>query len=322
MDRIADEIAVAGCGLDGIVHSAGVLHDGLFQNLDDAQVSAVLTPKVSGAEVLDRLARRLAPRHFWLFSSVAARFGNPGQAPYVAANRALEALAARRQAEGLSALAIAWGPIADVGMLGREPASQEALERKLGTLLTAGRALDRLGQVLDGGFQGPSITIAPMEWGRLAKDLPVLGEPLFDFVAHDEVRTSVGIDLADLVAELGEIRARREVTSIITVEMGRILRCAPAEIDPARPMTDLGFDSLMAVSLRLAIEEKLGIELSFQSLAADMSLQELVHRLFERLGADARDDVVEYMQAAHVSATTLEPGLRDRIVRKAGARKS
>jgi hypothetical protein len=70
------------------------------------------------------------------------------------------------------------------------------------------------------------------------------------------------------------------------------------------------------------IEEKLGIELSFQALAADMSLQELEHRLFERLGADARHDVVEYMQAAHVSATTLEPGLRDRIVRKAGARKS
>jgi phthiocerol/phenolphthiocerol synthesis type-I polyketide synthase C len=322
MERVADEIAAAAGGLDGIVHAAGVLRDGLFQTLADAQVSAVLTPKVRGAQVLDRLARRLEPRHFWLFSSVAARFGNPGQAPYVAANRALEALAERRQAEGLSALAIAWGPIADVGMLGRDPATRDALQRKLGTLMTADAALDRLGQVLGGGFRGPSITIAPMEWGRLARDLAVLGEPLFDFVPHDEVRSAIGINLADLVADLGEARARREVTSVIALEMGRILRCAPAEIDPARPMTDLGFDSLMAVSLRLAIEEKLGIELSFQALAADLSLQELVHRLFERSGAEARDDVVEYMQAAHVSGTTLEPGLRDRIVRQAGARKS
>lgn len=322
MRALADEIAAAGGGLDGIVHSAGVLRDGLFQGLDDARIAEVMAPKVQGAEALDRIARRFGSRHFWLFSSVAARFGNPGQAPYVAANRALEALAARRQAEGLPALAIAWGPIADVGMLDRNPEGREALQRRLGPLMTAGAALDRLGQVLRGGFRDPAITIAPMEWGRLAKDLPVLAEPLFDFVPRDKVGAPMGLSLADLVADLGEAKARKEVMAIILVEMGRILRCAPAEIDPARQMTDLGFDSLMAVSLRLAIEERLGVELSFQALAADMTLQELVHRLFERLGGSGRDDVVEYMLSAHASGTALDPGMQDRIVRQAGARTS
>ena len=37
----------------------------------------------------------------------------PAQGAYVAANAALEALARRRKAEGRSALAVAWGPIAD-----------------------------------------------------------------------------------------------------------------------------------------------------------------------------------------------------------------
>jgi phthiocerol/phenolphthiocerol synthesis type-I polyketide synthase C len=322
MAFLADEIESADGRLDGIVHSAGVLRDGLFCDLDDQQILQVATPKVRGAEVLDHVARRLKPGHFWLFSSVSARFGNIGQAPYVAANRALEAIARRRNGEGLPALAIAWGPISDVGMLQRMPEHQETLARTLGTLLTAEQALDRLAKVLSDGFRGPTITIAPMEWGRLAKDVRVLGEPLFEFVPRSEIRANAGLSLPMLVAKHGEAKARKEVLAIIRAEMARILRCAAAEIDPARPMADFGFDSLMAVSLRLAIEEQLGVELSFQALGAETSLNELVHRLFARVAAPEADDLADYMQSVHVTGSPIAEGMLDKILAHADERKS
>jgi hypothetical protein len=54
-----------------------------------------------------------------LFSSATSFVGNPGQSAYVAANAYMEGLARRRKAEGLPALAIAWGAIANTGVLAR-----------------------------------------------------------------------------------------------------------------------------------------------------------------------------------------------------------
>jgi NAD(P)-dependent dehydrogenase (short-subunit alcohol dehydrogenase family) len=96
----------------GILHGAGVLEDKLILEKTDAQFERVLDTKVKGIQVLLSATRKDPIRYLLLFSSVAARFGNAGQADYAMANEALNKIAAVQQTAHLDrkTVAINWGP--------------------------------------------------------------------------------------------------------------------------------------------------------------------------------------------------------------------
>ncbi|MFE9633621.1 SDR family NAD(P)-dependent oxidoreductase [Streptomyces sp. NPDC006463] len=101
--------------LDGIVHGAGVLRDGLLRDKQPADFAEVFTTKVDGARHLAAAAAEHgtapAPRFLALFGSVAGVYGNRGQCDYAAANDALDVLA-HTWAESFPGrvLAVDWGP--------------------------------------------------------------------------------------------------------------------------------------------------------------------------------------------------------------------
>ncbi|MFD3807034.1 SDR family NAD(P)-dependent oxidoreductase [Streptomyces sp. NPDC058619] len=101
--------------LDGIVHGAGTLRDGLLCDKAPDAFAEVFHTKVAGARHLAAAAAEHgpvpAPRFLVLFGSVAGVYGNRGQSDYAAANDALDGLA-RTWAESFPGrvLSVDWGP--------------------------------------------------------------------------------------------------------------------------------------------------------------------------------------------------------------------
>ena len=180
-----DEIRRSQLPLRGVIHAASAIADGLAADLDDAAIRELLRPKLGGAILLDRLTRADPIEMFVLFSSATTLLGAPGQGVYVAANLALEAVARQRRAEGLPALAVAWGPIEDAGYLAERPETRDALARRLGAKpIPAAQALAALPAMLASDL--PAVAYAETSWSEARRFLPILAAPLFAEIRDDE----------------------------------------------------------------------------------------------------------------------------------------
>jgi len=291
---IADEIALGRAlahirrslgPVRGVLHAAMVLDDALLKDMDAPRFEAVLRPKLAGAMALDRLTREDALQLFVLFSSVTTVIGTAGQAGYVAANAAMEALAGRRQAAGLPALAVLWGPIADAGYLARERRVSEMLAAVLGsTHLRAVQALDALPALLECGR--PVAGFADLAWDGLRSRLPGLAAA---FWSEMPVGTRMDISSQPIRARIAGLPAGEAVQAVLDLlveEVARILQQSPSTLDVNRPMAEFGIDSLMAVELFTALDARGLVKLPLAMLAGGTTLRKISVQLLERLQAE------------------------------------
>ncbi|MDQ3263751.1 MAG: SDR family NAD(P)-dependent oxidoreductase [Myxococcota bacterium] len=97
----------------GVVHGAGVLADKRIEDKTDAQWARVFGTKVLGLQALLEATREDDLSLLLLFSSVAARWGNPGQCDYAMANEVLNKVAAleqQRRGPRCRVRSLGWGP--------------------------------------------------------------------------------------------------------------------------------------------------------------------------------------------------------------------
>ncbi|MCX8996218.1 SDR family oxidoreductase [Rhizobiaceae bacterium BDR2-2] len=106
--------------LHGVLHTAGIVDDNLIQLKSFAETENVLSPKVYGTAVLDRLLEKEPLDLFVLFSSTSTDTGPAGQVDYVAANAYLNAYAESRAGiAGRRTVAVHWGIWNEVGIAAR-----------------------------------------------------------------------------------------------------------------------------------------------------------------------------------------------------------
>jgi acyl carrier protein len=255
-------------------------------------------PKLGGALALDALTRDDPVELFLLFSSATTLVGAPGQGVYVAANTALEALARRRQAEGLPALAIAWGPIEDAGYLATRPAVLDSLARRLGARpITAAQALAGVPAMIASG--SPVVAFADTNWAEARRFLPILATPLFAESRAKVSPSPVDESLAEQLASLDPEAALALLKTVVAEEAAAILRLPGEGIDPLRPLSEIGMDSLMAVELRLALENRLRVDLPLVSLTEGTSVASIAARLAAAISAGPRDGEIIALAAHH-----------------------
>ncbi len=95
-----------------VIHAAGVLADRFIADKTPEQFRSVFETKVAGLGSLLQAVDPRQLRYLVLFSSVAARMGNPGQVDYAAANEVLNKIAQQtaRRLPDCRCLSINWGP--------------------------------------------------------------------------------------------------------------------------------------------------------------------------------------------------------------------
>jgi acyl transferase domain-containing protein/acyl carrier protein len=307
LDRTLAKIRAAR-PIGGVVHAAGVLEDGAAASLDAARFRRVLAPKLLGAENLDRLTAGDPLSLFLLFGSGTTAFGNPGQANYVAANAALEAVARRRRAAGRPALAVGWGPIADTGMLAADDAKSETLNRRLGVAaMTAEEALSALPALLAAPHPAPLLVRLAAGEGRLR--LPVMAEPMLAALAEDAAPADAG-DLRARLLAMPRAEAEAALLRLAQEEIGRILRLPPEAVAPDAPVTGLGLDSLGALELRGGLEARLGQQVPIAALSETLTVAALARQIAEAALAPAEDVAISTLMESF--EPSLEPAAPSR----------
>ncbi|WP_438287057.1 sulfolipid-1 biosynthesis phthioceranic/hydroxyphthioceranic acid synthase [Mycolicibacterium porcinum] len=262
-ERLVAVATADGYPVRGVLHAAGVIEDAALTNITDELIERDWAPKVYGAWNLHTATAGQPLDWFCSFSSAAALVGSPGQGAYAAANSWLDAFSLWRRSQGLPGTAIAWGAW---GQIGR------------GTALA----------------EGAGIAIAPDEGAYAFEALlrhdraytgyaPITGTPWLSVFAERspfaEAFRSTGqsaTGTSKLRAELDELPPDEwaaKLRHVISDQVGVILR---RSVDPDRPLSEYGMDSLGALELRTRIENETGIRISATGITTVHGLADLL----------------------------------------------
>ncbi|MDW4911369.1 beta-ketoacyl reductase, partial [Streptomyces sp. ADMS] len=276
----------------GVFHAAGIAGGGLIQLKDLRRAAEVLRPKVRGTLVLEDV---LADQHLdftVLFGANSANVGHFGQVDYCAANCFLDAFAQDRS-RSRRVVTIDWGTWKDVGMAvttapsagmsqtGREEIDERGMSSEEGL-----RALDRILT----RATNPQVIVSPVDLADVfahafrleATESSPLPQRLT--VPHGETALT---HPADPPRDVPADQAARVICGVWQELLG------VEHIDTEDSFFDLGGNSLIAIQVVSALNERLGTQL-------------MLSDLYEALTAERLAELVD-RSAPEVPASSLRP---------------
>ncbi|MFD9734909.1 type I polyketide synthase [Umezawaea sp. NPDC059074] len=267
-DRTALETLLSGIpDLSGVVHTAGVLDDGILESLTPDRFDAVFAPKVDAAWHLHELTRERDLSLFALFSSSAGLLGSPGQANYAAANTYLNGLATYRRSLGLPGIALDWGlwdQSAGMGAgLSKVDLARMARAGIPALSVPEGLALFDAALALDAAVAVPlKLDLAALRTSKTEL------HPLLRGLVRQPVRRAAagsGAESSQWSQKLASLTPAEQDELLLDMVRGQVavvLGFSSAhQVQAGRGLVDMGLDSLSAVELRNTLSSATGLRL-------------------------------------------------------------
>ena len=238
--------------IDGVLHSAAELRDGLVRTKPAEDLDAVLAPKVAGTRHLDEVLRDEPLDFFVLFSSMSAVLGNAGQSDYCFANAYQDGFAVVRERlrraghRSGRTLSIGW-PYWTNGGMTVAPDAVRGMREHLGIA----------GLSDEDGCQALETALA-------------MAEPRLTFVTGDATRirrtfgltADSGAAVPEAVAEVPVAPAggvsRGRVVSYLRGVVGEGLHMPVDEVGVYDSFEDFGIDSILMMGLTRRLEADFG----------------------------------------------------------------
>ncbi|KUL87368.1 hypothetical protein ZTR_04649 [Talaromyces verruculosus] len=269
----------------GIVQSAMILQDSVFDEMTYQQWLGAVNPKVKGTWNLHK-ALPSTLDFFVMLSSAVALGGNVGQSNYSAACAFQDALAHYRTSHGLATHSINVGAIVEIGYVSENPEVAASLRRQGMGTTSVFEFLSHIDQVIvnplasQPGLCQTSIGLTP------SGDELGLGESVWmedmKFVHVRRQGTSqvqVSGATSDVIAELRSASTPEDavevICQVILVQLSKVTALPVERLNPAESLDAYGVDSLVAVELRNWIGAYLQANVPLLVLRGTGSIQEL-----------------------------------------------
>lgn len=284
--RIKAAILETGMELKGVFHAAGILDDRLISKYSEESLRGVLAPKVLGGRHLDMLTRDCPLDYFVLYSSIVTVTGNIGQSSYLAANAWLDALASARRKEGLPAVSVQWGPIAEVGMLAKESSVVQFFENAGFRLLPGEEALSFLPSLIN--RDRDTVAAMAIDWETcFAHHGAIERNPKFSLIRREKnIKNTSAQKLAHLQSLTPEERYEFVLDNVKSI-LGNVLKLEPDSIDPGARPNELGVDSLAGVEIQTAIKTEFNVEISLLVLSRNEPIREIARNVLRQISLNA-----------------------------------
>ena len=224
-------------GLQGVIHSAGVVLDNFILKKDTSEFMKVLAPKVSGLVNLDHATKDQALDFFILFSSGAAAMGNIGQSDYACANGFMDGYANYRNKLVRSnhrrgqTLSINW-PLWKEGGMKVDQETERLLWETIGMVpMHTSNGISAFYQALWSGEDQLMV---------IEGDLPRLRNFLFDSLQTKRPKTK---NYSTLKPDLNPLRQKTifELKKLLS----KTIDLEVTRIDPNESLENYGIDSVM-----------------------------------------------------------------------------
>lgn len=282
---LREHLTSGGRPVRGIIHAAGSVRDQLLVNMDERDFTDVLAPKITGTRVLHNVFRDHDLEFFVMFGSAGSTIAAPGQGNYAAANAFLDAFAHHRQALGLPALTIGWGPWS-VGMVEELKLEKVYAQRgiELITPAVGARILDRLLSQ-----RVPAVVAMNADWSRARQvgfggRLPMMFTELgAGDVSGDHGASATSI--LELLAQTPDTERPGVIAEQVQRLVAAVFDCAVTDIEPDDMLDDIGLDSMMAMDFRVRINSAFSIDLPVLEILRGVSVNSLSARILAELHA-------------------------------------